>query len=336
MALIASWRFTHVRIPVDAALLDDAAGWACLDEAVRAGGRHGLGCVLALRVEQDGLFLEEARWRGLAERWSALAARYAAWPGVVVYDLLDGPAPPDGLPEETLRALGAPRLSFAATRREPVPGATAGRAWSGLAATLTQAIRAFDEQHTIVVQAVGGEPGGFAHLRPTRDGNTVYGFQCFEPRAFTGIDSPHPRCPSPGRAPASPTRGEGEQVGGHSDPLTYPGTIAGERWDRERMERYLAPAVEFGRTYEVPLYLCAFGVSAVAPRLSQLTWVRSLVGLCRAHEMGWAYWTYRSFGRQPFGLVCDGQDAVPFAALPPFQNAQRLDYELLGVLQSEA
>jgi len=309
-----------------------------------------LGCVLALRAEEEGLFLEEVRWRGLVERWSTLAAHYAAWSGVVVYDLLDRPAPPDDVPEETLRALGAPRRSFAAARREPVPGATAGRAWNGLAVTLTQAIRAVDEQHTIVVQAVGGEPGGFIHLRPTRDGNTVYGFQCFEPRAFTGIDSPHPRLPirgmgdppsptavdSPHPPAPSPTRGEGEAAGGDSDRLTYPGVIDGERWDRERMERYLAPAVEFGRTYEVPLYLCAFGVSSTAPRVSQLTWVRSLLGLCRAHGMGWAYWTYRAFGGQPFGLIADGADVAPVAALPPFQNAQRLDYELLGVLQSEA
>ena len=326
LALIASWRFTHVRVPVDDALLDGDEGWTLLDGAVEACGRYGLGCVLALRVEQAGLFREEARWRRLVRQWEALAARYAAWPGVVVYDLLDRPAPPDDLPEELVRGLGAARLSFAAARRVPAPGVTAGRAWSGLASTLTQAIRAVDEQHTIVVQAVHGEPEGFAHLRPTRDGNIVYAFECFEPRAFTGIDAPHPPAPSP-------SLGEGEAARGDSRRLTYPGIIGGERWDRERMERYLAPALEFGRTYEVPLYLCAFGVSAAAPRASLLTWVRSLLGLCRAHGIGWAYWTYRAFGDRPFGLVCD---AAPFAALPAFQNPQRLDYELLGVLQSEA
>jgi hypothetical protein len=91
--------------------------------------------------------------------------------------------------------------------------------------------------------------------------------------------------------------------------------------------------LDFGRTYEAPLYLGAFGASAAAPRSAQLTWVRSLLGLCRAHGIGWAYWTYRAFGERPFGLM---GDALPHAPLPPFQNAQRLDYELLGVLQSEA
>ena len=109
--------------------------------------------------------------------------------------------------------------------------------------------------------------------------------------------------------------------------------IDGERWDRQRLERWLQPALDFAATYDTPLYLGAFGVSAVVQRQSQLTWVRSVLGLCHRQGIGWAYWTYRAYPGAPFGLVCD---LPPWADLPQFQNPQRLDYELLGVLQSEA
>jgi hypothetical protein len=109
--------------------------------------------------------------------------------------------------------------------------------------------------------------------------------------------------------------------------------IGGERWDRQRLERWLQPALDFAARYEVPLYLGAFGVSAAAPRSAQLTWVRSTVGLCHAHSIGWAYWTYRTYPGAPFGLVCD---VPPWSDRSQYQHPQRLDYELLGVLQSEA
>jgi hypothetical protein len=106
--------------------------------------------------------------------------------------------------------------------------------------------------------------------------------------------------------------------------------IGGERWDRERLQSLLEPVLEFRRVYEAPVYLGAFGVTAAAPRQAQLTWMRTLLSLCRMHAIGWAYWTYKD---ERFGLICD---AGPYRGLERFQNPQRLDYDLLGVLQSEA
>ena len=56
LAQIASWRFTHLRLPVDEALLDEPAAWVALDGVLDGCARYGLGCVLALRTPQTGLF----------------------------------------------------------------------------------------------------------------------------------------------------------------------------------------------------------------------------------------------------------------------------------------
>jgi hypothetical protein len=305
LARLANWRFAHVRVPLDAVLLETEVGWRALDGALDACAGNGLQCVLTLRWEQAGLYADQERWTRLEQMWGELARRYAERPGIA-FCLLDAPDPPDDLPAEVLAGLGAPRLSPAAARRGPVPGATAARAWSALAQRLTQRIRAVDERRPLIVETSGaGAPAAFAHLRPTRDPATVYACRFFEPAAFTLQTTP----PSP---------------------VAYPGTIDGVRWDRQHLAEALAPALAFRQTYERPVYLSAFGVSAAAPRASQLTWLRSLLSLCREQGIAWAYWCYRG---GPFGVICD---SGPYPALPQFQNPQRLDYDLLGVLQSEA
>ncbi|MGH2352876.1 MAG: hypothetical protein ACRDJN_14805, partial [Chloroflexota bacterium] len=135
-ARLASWRLSHVRLPVDAALLDVPAGWTALDGALGACVRRGLRCVLALRLgraEQDGLFTAESRWRSVVERWEAIARRYREVADTLYYDLLHRPSAPDDLSPEALAALGAARLSPAAARRPAPAGATGGRAWNALA-----------------------------------------------------------------------------------------------------------------------------------------------------------------------------------------------------------
>jgi Cellulase (glycosyl hydrolase family 5) len=210
------------------------------------------------------------------------------------------------------------RPSPAAARRPPVPGATAGRAWNALALRLTQAVRDAGARHPIVVESNLAHASAFTHLRPTRDPLTLYSFHCFDPPAFTRQGA------------------EGQPPAPAGAPLTYPGLVDGERWDRARLEALFQPALEFRRVYQVPLYLGAFGVASGAPagverapasdpgrggygapRAGQLTWLRTVLSLCRAHGIGWASWTYRG---------------GPFALIGP----QGLDYELLGVLQSEA
>jgi hypothetical protein len=201
--------------------------------------------------------------------------------------LLDVPELPDEVAPDVLSELGAVRLSAAAAQRAQAPGATAARAWNALATRLTQVIRAVEAERTLVMQSVGARAEAFAGLRPTRDTNTWYGFHGFAPEGLT-------------------RRGEG----------VYPGQVDGERWDRERLQRWLAPALEFRATYRAPLYLGAFGATTAGQRQSRLTWMRSLLAVCRPQVAGWAFHTYCD---PAFGLY--GGDGV--------------DYDLLGLLQTE-
>lgn len=335
VARLANWRFTHLRLPIDIEVLSRAEGWAALDQALILARQYGLDCVIALRAADEvawGLFMMPDAWQALAQTWETVAQRYRDWPaGGVLYELLDGPQPPDDVPPDVLVALGAPRPSPAAARRRPPPGSVGAMAWHGLASSLTERIRRVDQRHTIIVQAPGASPTAFTQFRPTRDPLTIYGFQCFEPAAFTLQGTPRQA------APRSVTAGYGAPAQEGADQVevrpsitgVYPGEIAGERWDRERLRRTFEPALEFRRLYEVPLYLSAFGASIAAPRQARLTWIRSVLSLCHAQDLGWAFWTYRD----PFmGLICD---SGPYTSAGTYQNAQRLDYDLLGMIQSE-
>lgn len=323
MARLHNWRFTHARLPVEAALLDSPDGWPVLDMALDRCLRAGLGCVLALQWPQTGLFSDEAHWQLFLNWWESIAGRYAGWPDTLSFELLDVPAPPDHVPETALAALGAPRLSRVAATRPALPGATGGRAWNALAQRTVQAIRTVDGNRPLIIPAAHGDAAGFAHLRPVRDAHATYCFQCFEPRAFT-----QQPLHTSGLADTPGTAGTVDATS--TTPVSYPGIVDGERWDRSRLQRVLEPVFVFQHTYEVPVYLSAFGVSNGAPRSSQLTWLRSLLGLCRTSGAGWAYWAYEASFH---GLICE---SGPDAGLTQYQNPSRLDYDLLGVLQSEA
>lgn len=307
---LVNWRFTHVRLPLEAALLDDAGGWQVLDHALAACRQARLMVVLALEwPDHASLTATPGGWEPLAARWREIARRYSAAGPELVFDLLDRPALADDVSAETLAGLGAVRLSAAAQQRAQAPGATAGRAWNALAIKLTAAVREAEgngaggadrvggpggasgaNRRAVVVQALEGTPERFNALRPTRDPETVYGFRCFLPAALT-------------------QRGEG----------TYPGTFDGERWDRERLRQAISPALEFRKTYDVPVYVTAFGVTLAAARQSRLTWMRSFLSLCRSEGLGWAYWAYSD----------------PQFSLAPADVSASVDYDVLGVLQSE-
>src|SRR5581483_10128091 len=65
VARLASWRFTHVRLPLDEAVLDEPDGWATLESALARCLEGGLACVLTLQIDQASLFIHQVRWTSL-------------------------------------------------------------------------------------------------------------------------------------------------------------------------------------------------------------------------------------------------------------------------------
>ena len=319
--LLANWRFTHARLPVAATLVTAPGGIARIVAAVDLLKRFGIDAVVALHLDdatQDAVWVDPDAATQVGATWEALAAAVRDHPGCLALELLDVPNPPDTLTADNVASLGGVRLSPAAARRATTAGATAGRAWGGLATRLTEIVREAGAMQAIIVDAPRGDPASLDHLRPVPDDRVAYGIRAFAPEAFTlqGIDLDRD-APADAHRPPDP-------------PVTYPGIIDGERWDRARLEAWLAPARRFREAYRAPLYVTGVGASAGAPRASQLTWLRTLLRLAHECHAGWAYAAYHD---ARYGIVCT---RGPFAGLERYRNSYRLDYDLLGVLQGEA
>lgn len=312
---IATWQLNHVRVPVAAQLLWDAEraalrapGVAAVDQLVDWCARAGLQCFIALHLggatgpagQFSTLHREDDRQQLIA-LWSAVAARYAGRPETALaYDLVHRPT-----------------------------GITAA-SWNRTARAITEAIRAVDTRHTLVVSgADGGRPAGFDSLRPTRDPNTLYACHFYEPVLFTHQqlatteygDAYREAVPYPGSAPTPAAYPDGA-IG------EYLRAEVGRRWDRAALAAALDPVLAFQEIYDRPIYVASFGASCRASRRSQLTWLRSVLTLFKAHDLSWSYWTYKGLG---FGLMDPWGNLTAATADDPTAG---LDYDRLTLLQS--
>ncbi len=327
---IATWQFNHVRVPVAAQFLWDAErvalhepGVAAVDRLVDWCARAGLQCFIALHLSGNtdpdplsALHREDDRQQ-LTALWGAVADRYASRPGShLAYDLVHRPT-----------------------------GITAA-SWNRTARSITEAIRAVDTRHTLVVSgADGGRPAGFDSLRPTRDPNTVYACHFYEPVLFTHQqlattvmtpDAPHHRARLARQEHGDAYREAVPYPGSAPTPAAYPEGAIGEylraevgrRWDRDVLAAALDPILAFQEIYDRPIYVASFGASCRASRRSRLTWLRSVLTLFKAHDLSWSYWTYKGLG---FGLMDPWDDLSAATADDPTAG---LDYDRLALLQS--
>ncbi len=201
-------------------------------------------------------FWKDFKWHAhLIRLWDHLAKRYAKRGDVIVgYDLLNEPALPDGGKKDT-----------------PAD-------WNLLVRKLVKTIRKHDKTHPILIEPPVLRVGRKWTSRletwdyldvPPPDANVVYSPHMYAPHQFThqGIRD----------------RPEG---------VSYPGTIAGTRWDRAEMERALAKTAAFQRKHNVPIFIGEFS----APRWvgeDGNRYVRDVIEVCEKHGWSWAYHSYR-------------------------------------------
>jgi hypothetical protein len=74
LARLASWRLPHVRLPLDAALLDSAGGWRTLDDALARCVRLQLAVTLVLRVADHAALFASSGGCGASRRSKRSAA----------------------------------------------------------------------------------------------------------------------------------------------------------------------------------------------------------------------------------------------------------------------
>jgi endoglucanase len=143
--------------------------------------------------------------------------------------------------------------------------------WQGLAERTGRAVREIDPGCTLIIEPTSwGSSQGFVGFQPIPLSNTVYSFHMYIPSEFThqGVFSP-------------------------SEPITYPGRIAGAIWDKAALEKSMGPAIDFARRYRVHLYVGEFSVIRWAPGGEQ--YLDDVIGIFEAHGWDWTYHAFREW-----------------------------------------
>ena len=185
----------------------------------------------------------------IVDLWREIARRYKGNPNIWGYDLLNEPLEPSYVYREN--------------------GALD---WNRLAERIGKAIREIDLDTPIIVgSAIGGNPAGFAALRPIDVPNTIYTVHFYLPHGYT-------------------------HQGVHGAKMTgaYPGVECdGRVWNKEQLREALKPVVEFQKRHNVPIYVGEFGVARWAPGAEQ--YLTDCLDLFEEYGWDWTYHAYREW-----------------------------------------
>lgn len=150
-----------------------------------------------------------------------------------------------------------------------VPGG--GVEWQLLVERAIEAVRKIDPDTPIIVEATQwSSPAGFRSLKPINGGKLIYSPHFYSPGSFTH-----------------------QFIRTNRTATTYPGEIRNEVWDKERLRQELAPAVEFQKKYNVPMFLGEF--SAVRWGDGADRWLQDAIELFEEYGWDWCYHSFREY-----------------------------------------
>ncbi len=307
---IYDFGFNHVRLPVDYqnffkgdALKPDEEAFRLLDQAIDSILESQLEIIFDLHkcpghdfhlgCTEDQPFFSDAACRKAANNvWAYLAERYADKKGVML-ELLNEPAGNDS------------------------------KVWDKIKDELLANVRAHAPKRTIVVGSnKWNSATEFKYLTPVDDDNVIYSFHTYTPVCFTHqfaawIADPffHQQRNWPGTYDAPANAAETRLA------MDY------GFWDKARLRQSIECALEFRAKYNLPVACNEFGVYVQVNRESQMRWIQDLLEIFRDEDIGFSYWNYKNLD---FGIVSKGESL--HADLPQYQNAERLDSELLKLL----
>lgn len=220
-----------------------------------------------LRLWQDREY-----WNQAAAFWRDLAERLRDHPAVCAYNLLNEPIPEfgTGLDEQ-----GSPERYD--TWYETFRGTT--HDLPAFYQLVIEAIRTVDSLTPIMVEPGWyAQPAAFRYWPRLADEKLLYGFHMYEPYEFTSHFN------------FKEKRG-----------LVYPGRIpfagAMVKWDKEMMERYLAPVFEWANSANVPshrLVMSEFGCFRRNDGCE--AYLRDLLSVIDEHHLHWAFYSFREDG----------------------------------------
>ncbi|WP_308986610.1 glycoside hydrolase family 5 protein [Thalassobacterium sedimentorum] len=249
-------------------------GWLALDAFLNNARSHGLKVVIDMHQTRDYFPRRHSAedWGSQQNRdklcsiWTTIAKRYRYSRGVIAgFDILNEPCPPDNLSGYDM--------------------------WNQTALEVTNAIRRFDDYHTIIVESAGyGSARCFDYLVPTGDNNTVYSFHLYDPHEFS----------EQGTRVEWPFGDDG--VSGY----VYPGIIP-LGWftkvdtlvDSAYISNKLEPVRQFQDDYNARIYVGEFGCIRWTPTAagevynSTSIWFEDVLNLIEAEGWDWTHHAYR-------------------------------------------
>lgn len=143
--------------------------------------------------------------------------------------------------------------------------------WQELSLATVKAIRKIDSQRTLIIEPPQwGSAQGFVGFQPIPVSNIVYSFHFYTPIEFTH-----------------------QGVFGPSEPVSYPGKIAGVDWNKAQIQTAMAPAIEFAKRYRVHMYVGEFSAIRWAPGAEK--YLSDVIDTIEAHGWDWTYHAYREW-----------------------------------------
>ena len=80
----------------------------------------------------------------------------------------------------------------------------------------------------------------------------------------------------------------------------YPGVICGQKWDKNRIRRYLDRYYKFGRKNRVDIFVGEFGVNYRGNCDGEVNYLKDLLAVFDQYKFGSTYWTYKAVARSVF------------------------------------
>jgi hypothetical protein len=146
--------------------------------------------------------------------------------------------------------------------------------WPALCRETARRVRAIDPDRAIVIEpGPWGSPAGLDDFEPLEGiPGIVYSVHMYMPMTLT-------------------------HQGVYETPMgaVYPGTIDGQKWDKERMRLALKPVTDFQRAYRVPIYIGEFSAIRWAPDNSAYRYLKDLIEIFEENGWDWAYHAYREW-----------------------------------------
>lgn len=319
---IAAWGFDHIRLPVSGYLLYDETARK-LNESPLASIKK---CIGWCQVHHLNMILDLHDFRGnvygamdtpmplLTERplqehflaaWSALSEQLKA------YGNKNDSRDKNNEDESSKDANSADQIVIAFELLNEVSDAS-HYLWNRLYKSAVKAIREIDSRRLILVGSNGQNSVAYLNQLDLIDDPAVfYNFHYYEPQVFT-----HQKAHF------------SEEMKDYDQTVTYPGDISGFRTylkshpeylvkyqltaeesthDRKLMEKLLKNAVDFVRYSGCSLYCGEYGVIDLAPPAEAVRWIRDLLGILDANQIGHALWNYKALD---FGLLDLNGDIV--------------------------